>query len=400
ERLDGQRVSADFFRVLGVAPAIGRTFTAAEDRPQAPRVVILSHALWTRRFAGDRAILGQPVRLNDDSYEVVGVMPKGFENVLAPSAAVWTPLRYDLSLPQAFGHHLRTVGRLRAGVDSEQAIRELAALLPALRRELPDAHVGERLLVSSLQADVARDVRPALAAVIGAVILLLAIACTNVTNLLLARGSRRRGELALRATLGAGRARVVRQLLAESLLLAVLGGALGVLVARLGVRALVAASPATLPRVGSIAVDGTVLAFAVLVTTLVGLLFGLVPALRAARADLQPALRQASPRTAGGGQATRARLVVAEVAIAMVLLVGSGLLLRSLQRLLAVPLGFTPAHVLTLQVQASGHRFDDDAAAHAFFDEALRAVRGLPGVTSAAWTSQLPLSDDYDTYGV
>jgi len=400
ERLDGQRVSADFFRVLGVQPALGRTFTAAEDRPQAPRVVVLSHGLWTRRFAGDRTILGRQVRLDDDSYEVVGIMPAGFENVLAPSATVWTPLRYDLSLPQAFGHHLRTAARLRPGVDSERAARELAALLPALRKELPEAHVGERMLVNSLQADVARDVRPALVAVIGAVILLLAIACTNVTNLLLARGARRRGELALRATLGAGRSRVIRQLLAETLLLAMVGGALGILVAKLGVRALVAASPAGLPRVGSIAVDGKVLAFAVLVTTLVGLLSGLAPALRAARADLQPALRQASSRSAGGGQATRARLVVAEVAIAMVLLVGSGLLLRSLQRLLAVPLGFTPAHVLSLQVQASGHRFDDDAATHAFFDEALQAARGLPGVTAAAWTSQLPLSDDYDTYGV
>jgi putative ABC transport system permease protein len=400
ERLAGQRVTADFFRVLGVQPAMGRAFTAAEDRPEAPRVVVLSHGLWTRRFAADPRIVGRQVRLDDDSYEVVGVMPRGFENALAPAATVWTPLRYDLSIPQAFGHHLRTVGRLRRGTNVEQATTELAALLPALRRELPDAHVGERLLVSSLQADVTRDVRPALAAVIGAVILLLAIACTNVTNLLLARGARRRGELALRATLGAGRARVVSQLLAESLLLAILGGALGLVVAKLGVRALVAASPANLPRVGSITVDGTVLAFAVVVTTLVGLLFGLVPALRAARADLQPALRQASPRTAAGGQATRARLVVAEVAIAMVLLVGSGLLMRSLQRLFAVPLGFAPARVLTLQVQASGHRFDDDAVTHAFFDAALAAVRRLPGVRNAAWTSQLPLSDDYDTWGV
>src|SRR5688500_9407799 len=345
ERLEGQRVSAGYFDVLGVAPALGRAFRAAEDRRGAQRVVVLGDALWRRRFGADPGVLGRQVRLGEDVYEVVGVMPRSFENALAPAAALWTPLRYDLSLPQAFGHHLRTVGRLRPGVDPAAATRELTALAPTLRRELPEANVAGRITVTSLQEDVTREARPALVAVAGAVVLLLAIACVNVAHLLVARGARRGGELALRAALGAGRGRIVRQLLLESLLLATAGGALGVAAAALGVRAVVALAPAGLPRVEAIALDGAVLAFALVATALVGLGFGLVPALRAVRRDLEPALRRGTPRTAGRSRATRGRLVVAEVALAVVLLVGSGLLLRSLQRLLATPVGFEPAGV-------------------------------------------------------
>jgi putative ABC transport system permease protein len=393
ELLTGQRVSAGYFHVLGITPALGRGFTAADDQPGAPLVVVLSHELWQRRFGADPAILGRAVRLDDDNHLVVGVMPRGFENALAPATTIWRPLCYDLSLPQAFGHHLRTLGRLRPGVDPQQATRELAALVPSLQRDLPAAHVADRLVVTSLQDDVTREVRPALLAIAGAVVVLLAIACVNVTHLLVARGARRRGELALRAALGAGRARILRQMLAESLLLALFGGALGVGVGVAGTRALIAASPAGLPRVGAIGVDPTVLGFALAVTTLVGLLCGLAPALRAARRDLEPALRQASRRTTGG-RSPRGRLVIAEVALAVVLLMGTGLLLRSLQRLLEVPLGFSPTGVLSLQVQAAGHRFADDAVTRAFFGEALAAVRRLPGVAAAAWTSQLPLSGD------
>jgi putative ABC transport system permease protein len=400
ERLDGQRVSASYFDVLGVQPALGRSFSPAEDHAGSARVVVLSDALWRRRFHADRAVLGRPVDLDGDPYTMIGVMPRGLDNVLAPEAALWMPLRYEPSLPQALGHHLRAAGRLRPGVGIDQAGRELAALAPALRRDLPNAYFSAGFLVSRLQDDVTREVKPALLAVVGAVALLLLIACVNVTNLLLARGARRRGELAVRAALGAGRARMVRQLLAESLLLAGLGGALGLALAAAGVRALVALSPLGLPRAEAIAVDGWVLAFALGMTTLVGLAFGLAPALRAARGDLLPDLRQGSRRAAGGNQAARGRLVVAEVALALVLLVGSGLLLRSLRHLLAIPSGFQAEGVIAMQVQTAGHRFDDDDATRQFFARSLDAVRQRSAVTAAAFTSQLPLSGDDDEYGV
>jgi putative ABC transport system permease protein len=221
-----------------------------------------------------------------------------------------------------------------------------------------------------------------------------------VTNLLLARGAQRRGEFAMRAALGAGRMRMIRQLLTESLLLAVFGGGFGMVVAELGVGALVALSPAGLPRVDSIRVDGAVLAFGIGVTTLIGLVVGLVPALHASRSDLQTGLQQSSRRAAGGHQLTRRALVVTEVALALVLMVGAGLLLRSLQRLFAISPGFDASDVVTMQVQTSGHRFDEESATHRFFAQALEAVRQVPGVTAAAFTSQLPLSGDLDEYGV
>jgi putative ABC transport system permease protein len=406
ERLDGQRVSADYFRALGVPPAIGGGFEASDDRRNGPNVAILSDGLWRRRFGADGAIVGRPITLNDTSYTVVGVMPRSFENVLSPSAEIWAPLQYDASLPpdgREWGHHLRMVGRLRPGVTPDQAKRELDAIA---RTPVPEfsrprwASVSRGFTVDSLQDDVTRAVKPALVAVVGAVILVLAIACVNVTNLVLARGAQRRDEFAMRAALGAGRTRMVRQLLTESLLLAAIGGALGMAVALLGVRALVALSPSGLPRVGAIRLDGSVLVFGMAVTTIVALVFGLMPALRASRADLHSSVQHGSPRATGGPRVTRRVLVVAEVALALVLLVSTGLLFRSLQRLFAVDPGFNPSLVVTMQVQTSGHRFDDNGAVHRFFAQALEAARQVPGVVSAGFTGQLPLSGDFEKYGV
>jgi putative ABC transport system permease protein len=399
ERLEGQRVSASYFRVLGVPPALGRDFDSAEDRLKGPRVAILSDGLWQRRFGGDRTIIGRQITLDDDAYSVIGVMPRGFENVLASRAELWTTLQYDMSQGVAWGHHLRMVGRLRPGVGTEQARRELDVItntpVPEFARPAW-ASLKQGLSVNSLQDDITRGVRPALLAVLGAVMLVLLIACVNVTNLLLARGAQRRGEFAIRAALGAGRTRLIRQLLTESLLLAVAGGALGMLVAEYGVGALVALSPSGLPRVNAIGIDGAVFG----ITTLVGLAVGLVPALHASRNDLQGDLQHSSGRTAGSHQLTRRTLVVAQVALALVLLVSAGLLLRSLERLFSVAPGFDASHLLTMQVQAAGHRFDDDSATHRFFEQALGAVQQVPGVTAAAFTSQLPLSGDTDEYGV
>ena len=399
ERLDGQSVSASYFQALGVLPTLGRDFQASDDQLNGPRVVILSDALWRRRFDGDSTILGRQVTLDDDSYTVIGVMPKAFENVLAPSAELWSPLQYDMSQGRAWGHHLRMVGRLRPGVSRDQARGELDVISHALVQEHPRDYGREGFIINSLQDDVTGAVKPALLAVLGAVMLVLTIACVNVTNLLLARGAQRRGEFTMRAALGAGRTRLIRQLLTESLLLAIIGGALGMLVADLGVGALVALSPPGLPRVGAIGLDGTVFAFGLGITTLIGLVVGLIPALGASRGDLHTGMQQSSGRTAGGHQLTRRVLVVAEVALALVLLVSAGLLLRSLQHLFAVTPGFDASHLLTMQVQTSGHRFNEDSTTHRFFAQALEAVGHVPGVTAASFTSQLPLSSDSDVYG-
>jgi putative ABC transport system permease protein len=402
ERLDGQRVSASYFRVLGAPPAIGQGFDASADRPNGPRVAILSDGLWRRRFGGDATIIGRQITLDDASYTVLGVMPDAFENVLFPSAEVWTLLQYDPSVPlqgREWGHHLRMVGRLRPGVGMNQARQELETIARAPAPEFPRApwaSMGNGLMARSLQDDVTEGVKPALLAVLGAVLLLLAIACVNVTNLLLARGAQRRGEFAMRATLGAPRMRMIRQLLTESLMLAVLGGALGMVVAELCVRMLAPLSPPGLPRVGAIRVDGAVFAFGMGITTLIGVWVGLIPALHASRSDLRIGLQQNSRSVS---LSTRRALVVAEVALALMLLVGAGLLLRSLQRLFAISPGFDSSSALTMQVQASGRGFDKDATDR-FFAQALDAVRQTPGVTAAAFTSQLPLSGDYNEYGV
>jgi putative ABC transport system permease protein len=404
ERLEGQRVSADYFRVLDVQPAVGRSFDRPEDEPGGRNVVVINDALWRRHFGTDPAVVGREIRLDDTLYTVIGVMSKEFENVPAPSAELWAPLQYDKSLPpesREWGHHLGMIARLRAGVRLDQARRELDEISRARVPEFPrpvHASLGGGLMIRSLQDDVTAGVKPALLAVLGAVTLLLLIACVNVTNLLLARGAQRHGEFVMRAALGATRARLVRQILAESLLLFSAGGALGLLVAQSGVGALVALSPAGMPRAEAIGVNGTAFAFAAAVTMLVGLLVGLATSLQVSRVELRAGMQQSSTRLTGGQRLTRRALVVAEVALALVLLVSAGLLLRSLERLFAVDPGFDASHLLTMQVQTSGRRFDKETTDR-FFAQALEAVRRVPGVSAAGFTSQLPLSGDKDEYG-
>ena len=408
ERFEGQRVSAGYFRVLGVLPSLGRDFQAPDDRFRGPNVVVLSDRLWRRRFAGDSAILGKQVTLDDSLFTVIGVMPKSFENVLAPAAQLWTPLQYDPSLPaegREWGHHLRMVGRLRPDVSANQASNELKEILHPFAQIYAKGYdccggAPDTMVLPRVQDEITRGVKPALLAILGAVVLVLLIVCVNVTNLLLARSARRRGEFALRTALGAGRMRLLRQLLAESLLLAAMGGILGMVIAEIGVRALVALSPPELPRIGAISVDSAVFAFGLGITSLVGLIVGLAPALRASHSDPQNALQQSSRTMTGGHQFTRRMLVVCEVALALVLLIGAGLLLRSLEHLFAIDPGFDSAHLLTMQVQESGRRFTDDTARARFFTQALEAVRQVPGVTAVAFTSQLPLSGDVDVYGL
>jgi putative ABC transport system permease protein len=401
ERFEGQRVSASFFSVLGVEPVLGRDFQTAEDQLHGPDVAIVSDGLWRRRFGGDPAMIGRQVTLDDKLYTIIGVMPAGFDNVLAPAAELWTPLQYDMSLGSAWGHHLRTVGRLKSGISLEQATREIDALAHAVLQERRPVTYGANIkfVIASLQDEVTRSIRPALVAIVGAVALLLVIAGVNVTNLLLARGAQRRSEFAVRAALGAGRAQLIRQVVTESLLLAFVGGSLGLIFAAFGVDALKALSPPGLPRAEAIGLDRTVFLFALCSSALVGVLVGLIPALHISRDNLQIDLQQSSSRIFGGHQWTRRALVVAEVALALVLLVSAGLLWRGLNHLFAINPGFNASRLLTMQVQASDRRFTKETNDQ-FFAQALESVRQVPGVTSAAFTSQLPLSGDDDEYGV
>ena len=406
ERLDGQRISARYFHALGVLPLFGRSFEAADDVANGPRVVVLSDRLWQRRFAADPAIIGRAITLDDNSYTVIGIMPRAFENVLSPTAAVWTPLQYDVSLPingREWGHHLQLVARLADGASVDTAARELDEIARSPVKEFARpawASLAAGLLVSPLQTDLTRAVRPALLAVVGAVLVLLAIACVNVTNLMLARTAQRRGEVAMRVALGAPRRRLVQQFLTESLVLAAIGGAIGLLLANAGVRALRGVSPADLPRLDAIDLDVSVFLFAAALTSVVGVLVGVVPAIVAtSRSGLHAGMQQSSRRASGSHQTTRRALVILEVALSLVLLIGAGLLMRSVQGLFAIPPGFDSNNVVTMQVQVSGRRFRDPETMHRFFGRALEEVRNVPGVMSAALTSQLPLSGDFSMYG-
>ncbi len=408
ERLEGQRVSADYFRTLGIAPILGRDFTADDDRFQGPNNIILSDTLWRRNFSADPAIVGRQVRLNDTLFTVIGVMPATFQNMLASDAALWAPLQYNPALPvdgREWGHHLRMIGRLRPGVQNTQATGELNAVLQMLGQQNAAGYNGSGgvpsgMMVNPLQKDLTRGVRPALFAVLGAVFFVMLIACVNVANLLLARGAQRRAEFALRAALGAARSRVARQLLTETILLATIGAILGIAVAAGALRALIALSPPGLPQVHAMAIDPAALLFALGIAVVVGVILGLVPAFQLSREDLNTGMRQSARSTTGTRQWGRHALVVSEISLAAVLLVGTGLLLRSMQHIFAVDPGFDSTHLLTMQVQTSGRRFDTDAARVRFFADALERVRHLPGVVSAGFTTQLPLSGDGDVYGM
>jgi putative ABC transport system permease protein len=404
ERLEGQRVSANYFRTLGVLPAVGRSFDTSEDVRGAARVAVLSDRVVQRRFGGERALVGTSISLNGEPHVVVGIMPPGFVDIMAPATDVWAPLQAQpRAAPQSreWGHHYRIIGRLATGLDVEAARRELAVIASQSVAEFPRpawAAMANGMLVRGLQDDVTAAARPALIAIVAAAAVLLLIACVNVTNLLLARSGRRRAEFALRSALGAGGRRLVRQLLTESVMLAGIGGALGFVVAQAGVGALVALSPPGLPRAELIRVDGTAFLFGMAVTTIVGIVVGLMPALIASRADVRSGMQGAS-RTIASRGATRGVLVVSEVALALVLLVGAGLLLRSLDRLFAVSPGIRPGQALTMQIVDPDGPTRTSEERLAFFEQAVTAVRNVPGVTAAELTSQLPLSGDLDAYG-
>ena len=398
ESLQGEQVTREYFDVAGTRPALGRAFADADDIPNAPRVVILSHGLWTRRFGGDRGVIGRAIRINGESHEIVGVMPAGFTPVYIPVAEMWRPLRLNPANPSRNSAVFHAFGRLREGVTIEQARARLDALAKHLQQAYPDSDSGKGINPVPLKEQRVGSLEPSLYMLQGAVAFVLLIACVNIANLLLSRAAGRSGEIAVRRALGADRARIIRQLLTESVLLAAAGGVAGAIVGTWGVAALKQLAPDGTPRLAEIAVDGRVLLFTAALTLITGVVFGLVPAAHAARDRFGTALKQGGRgQTSDGGGRIRRTLIVAELALALVLLVGGGLLLRTFLALQRVDLGFNPSHVLTGFVLPPPAQYRTNEARLAFY-EALRArIEALPGVRQAALSSVLPLTGDSDT---
>ena len=389
ERVRGARVTASFFPTLGVDPAFGRAFRVEEEQRGQNQVAILGHDLWQRRFGGDQGVLGRTIELDGSAVTVVGVMRAGF--AYPNGAEVWTPLAPDDMLRTARGLlWLRVIGRLAPGAALERASAEMATVAARLESQYPETNTGHGVRLQPLNdAVVGGQVRRSLVVLLAAVGCLLLIACVNVANLLLARATVRAREVAVRTALGAGRGRLIRQLLVESLLLGLLGGAAGALLAVWGVRALIALGPADFPRRAEIAVDGTALAFAFALALATGLLFGLVPALHASRPDFGTLLKDGEKGSAGRGGPARSLLVVAEVAIAVVLLVGAGLLAESFRRLRTADTGLRTQGALAVRLDLPRGLYSDPTAIAAFSRALLERVRALPGVESVQTVNAL-----------
>jgi putative ABC transport system permease protein len=397
ERLVAGQVSAAMFPALRVQAARGRTFTEEEDRPGGDLVTVLSHGLWQRLFGGNENILGQTLNLNSKQYTVIGIMPPDF--IFPSRVELWTPVGQEYSNPgwQHRGNHpgLYGIARLNPGVTLEQTRADMETITAGLEQQYPDTNTGGRATITPLHENVVRDIKPALLLLLGAVGLVLLIACVNVANLLLARAATRQKEIAIRTALGAGRARLVRQLLTESILLALVGGGLGLLIAKWGVALLVAINPNNIPRSREIGLDWNVLAFTLGISILTGVIFGLVPALHASKPDLNETLKEASRgSTAGPRHVLRSTLVVAEVAMALMVLIMAGLVMRSFYELQQVDPGFKPESLLTFQVNLPTTKYPEEQQRVNFYTQVMERVSGLPGVQSVGAATGLPLGNN------
>ncbi|HVG21247.1 MAG TPA: ABC transporter permease [Blastocatellia bacterium] len=396
ERVRGVVTSTDLFGLLGVNPAQGRTFRPEEEQFGNHRVVVLSHGLWQRRFGADPGLVGQPITLNGEKFSVIGIMPAGFQ-FPDKKAALWTPLAFapDDSYNTRGNYWLNVIARLKPGVTKAQAQSDMKSVAERIESEFKE-NGGMGASVVSLREDTVRNVESALVLLLTAVAFVLLIACANVANLLLARSASRQKEIAIRTSLGANRSRVVRQLLTESLLLALAGGTLGLLLALWGVDVLVSLSPEDLPRLNEIKIDSGVLIFTLGLSLLTSLIFGLAPALQTSKPDLNESLKEGSrgSTTGVGSRRVRGMLVVAEVAIALVVLICAGLMINSFMRLRNVSPGFKTDNILTLSIALPESRYPDSHAerSSAFFQELIGQVRALPGVEAAAVSSSIPFS--------
>ena len=394
EALTGEQVSREYFSVLGRPPALGRDFGSDDDVPIARRVAIICDGLWRRRFGAEPSVVGRLVVLAGESHEIIGVLPPGFRPIVAASADVWRPLRLNTATPARGVVVLRTVARLAAGVTLAQAQGAATDLARRLEVQHPDYNEKTGFLVQPLRERVTGQIRPALLALAGAVAFVLLIACANIANLLMARSSGRRRELATRVALGAGRGRMLRQLVTESLVVAAAGGVAGLLAGIWGVDLLVAMAPADAPRLDEVRIDAAVLGLTAGLTLVTGLLVGLAPAFQQSFAEVTHALKDGGRGAAGGAsQALRRALVTAEVALALVLLTGGVLLVETFTRLQSTDLGFRTEGVLVGAIVPPRAAYDTAAKTIALYDQVLERVAAIPGVHGAALTSVLPLDD-------
>ena len=401
EQLKGVHVSASFFPLFGASMAVGRAFSADEDRPGGARLVVLSNGLWRRRFAGDPNIVGRNIELGGEPYLVTGVLAATFTS--DPPADIYVPLQADPnSTDQA--HYLRSAARLKPGVNLAQAQAAMKLAAEEYRRKFPGT-IGmdqkEGFTAEPLRDTVIGDVRKSLLILLGAVGMVLLIACANVANLLLVRATMRKREIAIRAAMGAGRGRIIRQLLTESVLLSLGGGVFGLILGYFGVRALLTINPGNIPRIGeqgsAITLDWRVLAFTLLVSLGTGILFGLIPAFGASHADLSLTLKESGSRSGSGLSQNKARatLIVTEVALALVLLVGAALLIRTFAALRGVNPGFSTDKILTMEMSLTGTRYETSAAVNQLVRDSQRRVESLPGVVAFASTCCLPLEGGF-----
>jgi putative ABC transport system permease protein len=395
QKLNGQAVTSNTFQLLGTAPALGRTFTADEEKPGSERVVILSHSLWRDSFGGERSVVGREILLNGEKYTVAGVMPQGFQ-LLEPYIHIWVPLA---QAPEDWanrgGHYLSVIGRLKPGVSVAQADADIKTVMARISRDHPDEASGLGAFVLPLRDQLAGDVRRPLVMLLVAVAFVLLISCANIAGLLLSRSVARRREIAIRVALGASGWRVVRQLLTESALLSLMGGGLGLLLALWSFAFLQQLIPPTMALSAGLSVDGRVLVFTLLVSLVTGTLFGLAPALQASKAGPGEALKAGGGGrggTASGGRRLRNAFVVSEVALALMLLVGAGLLIQSLRKLQGQYSVIKPENVLTLRTILPQNKYTEHAQRMAFYDGVLARVRSLPGVVSAGYTTTVPLT--------
>ncbi len=410
ERLAGAAVSASLFDVLGISPLLGRAFLPAEEQAGREQVALIGHSLWQRRFGADPHLVGKTIVLDSRNYTVVGVMPEGFQfpggtgsfqrYAPPPPAELWVPLALTADdLNQRSAHFLSAIGRLKPGISLAQAGAEMNTIQHRLEQQYPTQFFGSHVKLVPLSEQASGAVRRSLLVLWGTVGFVLLIGCANVANLLLARAASRKKEMAVRAALGASRLRVIRQLLTESLLLAVAGGVGGILLAAWGVAALSAIIPTSFPRREGIAIDYWVLGFTLLVSVVTGVIFGLVPALQAAKTELTEALKEGGRSAAEGGSRNRVRslLVVAETALALVLLIGAALMTQSFLRLQRVNPGFRTDHVLTMELALPPVRYVR-AQRVAFFQQLIERSRSVPGVQAVAASRQLPLTGDSFNY--
>ncbi|MFL5238337.1 MAG: ABC transporter permease [Rhizomicrobium sp.] len=398
QRLVGVKATAQYFDVYGVKPILGRMLLPEEDAVGKNHVVVLSYNFWQRVFGGVRDVVGRSVQLNGEPYQIVGVAPQGFG--VATKVDAWTPMAFkpdETANNNRGAHYINVAGRLRHGVTFQQAKAELEVIATQLAVQYPDPQKGWGIFMMPMQDYAVREVKPVLYALLGAVGCVLLIACANLANLLLARATARHREISIRAALGAGRGRLIRQLLTESVVLAVCGGTAGVVLAKWGLDALLALAPANLPRSGEIHLDAGVLLFALGLSIVTGLLFGIAPAWLAARADVNEALKQGTRGSTEGGARGRLRsaLVVIEVTLALVLLGGAGLLARSFMQLAHVDPGFIPENATMLRLSLPQKKYAQPEQQNAFATSVLERVKDLPGVQAVGITHSMPLVGDY-----